>query len=568
MLTLDRLTKKYGDFTALDGLSLEIADGQLHGFVGPNGAGKTTTMRILATLLKPTSGTASVDGTDVLKNAAEARKKIGYMPDFFGVYDSLKCWEYLDFYGRCYHLPSAERKQMTDRLLDLVQLTDKREAFVDSLSRGMKQRLCLARSLIHDPSLLILDEPASGMDPRARADMKTILRTLREMGKTVLISSHILPELSEMCDSLTILDHGKLVFSGDIGNTDQPIIKDPEYITEADYVVMESTYGNRLHENSGNPLNTVTELASIIQRTLDRGGNLVIPSFAVGRTQEMLFAIREIKEKGWVQGHDGFKVYVDSPLATEATGIFLQCDRSYFDEEMLAVLNRGINPLWFDGIELSESLEDSKAINENTEPKVILSASGMCDAGRIRHHLKHNLWKAQNTVLFVGYQAEGTLGRMLQDGVRTVTLFNEKIVVNAEICTLHGTSGHADQKGLLTWLQAFEQKPGLVFINHGDDESCLFFRDMLATQYGYHAEAPFSGTQYDLLQGRMTVYTEGKRIEQKAIPGGDARAAAAYNSLVEAAQALLALVKNCRGRANKDLAKFASQIRSLVEKWQ
>ena len=216
MLTLDRLTKKYGDFTALDGLSLEIADGQLHGFVGPNGAGKTTTMRILATLLKPTSGTASVDGTDVLKNAAEARKKIGYMPDFFGVYDSLKCWEYLDFYGRCYHLPSAERKQMTDRLLDLVQLTDKREAFVDSLSRGMKQRLCLARSLIHDPSLLILDEPASGMDPRARADMKTILRTLREMGKTVLISSHILPELSEMCDSLTILDHGKLVFSGSV----------------------------------------------------------------------------------------------------------------------------------------------------------------------------------------------------------------------------------------------------------------------------------------------------------------------------------------------------------------
>ena len=216
MLTLDRLTKKYGDFTALDGLSLEIADGQLHGFVGPNGAGKTTTMRILATLLKPTSGTASVDGTDVLRNASEARKKIGYMPDFFGVYDSLKCWEYLDFYGRCYHLPSAERKQMTDRLLDLVQLTDKREAFVDSLSRGMKQRLCLARSLIHDPSLLILDEPASGMDPRARADMKTILRTLREMGKTVLISSHILPELSEMCDSLTILDHGKLVFSGSV----------------------------------------------------------------------------------------------------------------------------------------------------------------------------------------------------------------------------------------------------------------------------------------------------------------------------------------------------------------
>ena len=216
MLILDRLTKRYGDFTALDGLSLEIADGCLHGFVGPNGAGKTTTMRILATLLKPTSGTASVNGADVVKNAAEARRNIGYMPDFFGVYDNLKCWEYLDFYGRCYSQSASDRKKMTERLLDLVQLTEKREAYVDSLSRGMKQRLCLARSLIHDPALLILDEPASGMDPRARADMKTILRTLREMGKTVLISSHILPELSEMCDSLTILDHGKLVFSGSV----------------------------------------------------------------------------------------------------------------------------------------------------------------------------------------------------------------------------------------------------------------------------------------------------------------------------------------------------------------
>ena len=216
MLSLDKLTKQYGNFTALDGLSITIEDGQLHGFVGPNGAGKTTTMRILATLLKPTSGTATIDGVDVVRNGNAARKLIGYMPDFFGVYDSLKCWEYLDFYGRCYRLPAAERKKMTDRLLDLVQLGNKRDEYVESLSRGMKQRLCLARSLIHDPKLLILDEPASGMDPRARADMKGILRTLREMGKTVLISSHILPELSEMCDSLTILDHGHLIFSGSV----------------------------------------------------------------------------------------------------------------------------------------------------------------------------------------------------------------------------------------------------------------------------------------------------------------------------------------------------------------
>ena len=216
MLKIDQLTKNYGSFPALKGLSLEIPDGALHGFVGPNGAGKTTTMRILATLMKPTSGTAWVDGTDVVKDGQKARKLVGYMPDFFGVYDSLKCWEYLDFYARCYRIGAAERKRMTRQLLELVQLEDKENEYVDALSRGMKQRLCLARSLIHDPKLLILDEPASGMDPRARAEMKGILRTLREMGKTVLISSHILPELAEMCDSLTILDHGELVFSGSV----------------------------------------------------------------------------------------------------------------------------------------------------------------------------------------------------------------------------------------------------------------------------------------------------------------------------------------------------------------
>ncbi len=216
MLKIDSLTKNYGSFPALKGLSLEIPDGALHGFVGPNGAGKTTTMRILATLMKPTSGTAYVDGTDVVKDGQAARKLVGYMPDFFGVYDSLKCWEYLDFYARCYRIGASERKRMTRQLLELVQLEEKENEYVDALSRGMKQRLCLARSLIHDPKLLILDEPASGMDPRARAEMKGILRTLREMGKTVLISSHILPELAEMCDSLTILDHGQLVFSGSV----------------------------------------------------------------------------------------------------------------------------------------------------------------------------------------------------------------------------------------------------------------------------------------------------------------------------------------------------------------
>ena len=216
MLVLDGLTRYYGSFLALDHLSLTIHDGELHGFVGPNGAGKTTTMRILATLLKPTEGTAALDGVDVAGHPREIRRLMGYMPDFFGVYDRLKAWEYLDFYARCYGFGQKERRRMTDSLLELVNLTDKRDSYVDVLSRGMKQRLCLARALIHDPRLLILDEPASGMDPRARAEMKGILRTLKDMGKTVLISSHILPELSEMCDSLTIIAHGRLVFSGSV----------------------------------------------------------------------------------------------------------------------------------------------------------------------------------------------------------------------------------------------------------------------------------------------------------------------------------------------------------------
>ena len=216
MLKIEKLCKNYGKFPALKGLSLEVPDGQLHGFVGPNGAGKTTTMRILATLMAPTSGAAWVDGTDVVREGQKARKLVGYMPDFFGVYDNLTCREYLDFYARCYRIGADERKRMGSQLLERVQLQEKENEYVNGLSRGMKQRLCLARSLIHDPKLLILDEPASGMDPRARAEMKGILRTLREMGKTVLISSHILPELSEMCDSLTILDHGELVFSGSV----------------------------------------------------------------------------------------------------------------------------------------------------------------------------------------------------------------------------------------------------------------------------------------------------------------------------------------------------------------
>ena len=354
----------------------------------------------------------------------------------------------------------------------------------------------------------------------------------------------------------------KIVFSGDVGNTNQPIIKDPETVAHTDYLVIESTYGNRLHDK---PKDTLEELAEIIKTTLDRGGNLVIPSFAVGRTQEMLYAIRQIHHKGLLPGHPEFPVYVDSPLAVEATGIFLQCDHSCFDEETLALVNQGVNPIWFPGVTLSVTSEESKAINFDTRPKVILSASGMCEAGRIRHHLKHNLWSEKNTILFVGYQAEGSLGRRLLQGVPSVKLFGEEIAVNAEIRELHGTSGHADQAGLLAWLEGFQEKPQMVFVNHGDDDACTAFRNLLR-QKGYAAEAPFSGMEYDLKTGRMTAYRDS--IPVKRYQKAQSRAQAVYAELLAAAETLLALAKKCKGRTNKDLAKFTAQIRNLIEKWK
>lgn len=357
----------------------------------------------------------------------------------------------------------------------------------------------------------------------------------------------------------------KIVFSGDVGNLNQPFIKDPQPVEQTDYLVLESTYGNRLHETSDH--DTVAEFAQILQRTLDRGGNVVIPSFAVGRTQEMLYALREIRQRGLVKGHDGFPVYVDSPLAVEATGIFLQCDQSCFDKETAALVQQGINPIWFDGICLSVTSEESKQINFDPRPKVILSASGMCEAGRIRHHLKHNLWNSANTILFVGYQAENSLGRKLQDGAQVVKLFGEEVAVHAEIAALHGTSGHADQAGLLKWLEGFREKPKTVFINHGDDDSCVAFQQLLQEK-GYMAEAPFSGTEYDLAAGKMTIYTEGRPIPQKITGAKDgSRAQAVYVDLVAAAEGLLTLAKKCKGRTNKDNAKFTDQIRNLINKW-
>ena len=410
-----------------------------------------------------------------------------------------------------------------------------------------------------------LDDALGALSLFIRCDYGEIIRPAEGIELRFTDIGHL---LGSACIELWLTEgdvRKKIVFSGDVGNTNQRIIRDPQQVGETDYLVIESTYGNRLHSPERG--NVEAELAGIIQRALDRGGNVVIPSFAVGRTQEILYAIREIKQSGAVKNHDGFPVYVDSPLAAEATSIFMQCDPVCFDDETLELIKKGVNPIWFDGIKMTLTSEESKLINDDPEPKVILSASGMCEAGRIRHHLKHNLWKPENIILFVGYQAEGSLGRRLLNGEKCVTLFGEEISVSAEICSLHGTSGHADQAGLTAWVEGFRKKPELIFVNHGDDESCEDFKKLLAGK-GYAADAPYSGAEYDLATGRMTVFAEGRAADSAKALKGTTRAEAVYNELVAEAEKLLKLAKSRRGMTNKDNAKLTSQIRELCGKWR
>ena len=352
-----------------------------------------------------------------------------------------------------------------------------------------------------------------------------------------------------------------MVFSGDVGNKNQPIIRDPSFIDAADYLMIESTYGDRLHDQ--NPSGHVEALASMIQRALDRGGNIIIPSFAVGRTQEMLYFIREIKGKDMVKGHPNFRVVVDSPLAAEATRIFQNCDTSFLDDEARELIEIGINPLLFDGLELSITSEDSKSLNQDPEPKVIISSSGMCDAGRIRHHLKHNLWRPESLICFVGYQAEGTLGRRLYDGEKIVRIFNEEISVKAEIALLPGTSGHADRNGLVNWLLGFKKRPEIVFINHGDDNACMAFASYIKENYGFRVSDPFSGTQFDLATGEFLKITTGDPAKEKP---GKTHTLSEFRALVKAVTDLSAAVRSHSQLPNKQLRMFREQVEKLTKR--
>lgn len=355
-----------------------------------------------------------------------------------------------------------------------------------------------------------------------------------------------------------------IVFSGDIGNKNQPLIKDPTYFRKADYVVMESTYGDRSH---GERPDYVRLLADVIQETFDRGGNVVIPSFAVGRTQEMLYFIRQIKAEGLIHGHDNFKVFVDSPLANEATNIFGIHKYDCFDDEALELIRKGINPLSFPGLKISVTSEDSKAINFDDDCKVIISASGMCDAGRIKHHLKHNLWREDSTILFVGYQAVGTPGRALLEGTQEIKLFGEPMHVAAKICRMPGISGHADVNGLVDWIKAFEVKPQKVFVTHGEDTVTELFAARLRDEMNYDAYAPFSGTEFDLAEGEFLYEAEGVKIQKPAALQKASKAAKVYEKLLALGYRLLSVIRKNEGCANKDLEKFSRDVQSLCDKW-
>lgn len=364
---------------------------------------------------------------------------------------------------------------------------------------------------------------------------------------------------------ITFFENGEehiILFSGDIGNIDRPLIKDPTLPSKADYVVIESTYGNRLHDRRED---YTEQMVRIIDDTMERGGNLVIPSFAVGRTQELLYLLHNIK-KNKLTKYD-FPVYVDSPLCVEATEIYSAESEliDYYDEETLRLINNGEKILSFPGLKFSRTSEESMLINADNTPKIIISASGMCEAGRIRHHLKHNLWRKDSTILFVGYQAEGTLGRHIINGADKIKLFGEEIMVRAKIETIKGISGHADSDMLMNWLKNIKVKPKAVFVNHGSETSAEDFSNRITDEIGVQAVAPYNGSIYDLLQNKCIAPGNTVKIVKKH--SGAYKPSSAYERLLMAGKRLMTVIERNKYGANKDLGKFADRIIELCNKW-
>ena len=355
----------------------------------------------------------------------------------------------------------------------------------------------------------------------------------------------------------------KIVFSGDVGSRERPLLSDPKAPDEADIVVIESTYGDRTREPSKGGYEE--RLASIIESTLSKGGNVVIPSFAVGRTQELLYMIRRIKERNLTRIN--FPVWLDSPLAIEATNIYNGTLSGYYDEETISLLEKGINPISFDKLFVAVSSDESKQINLDSTPKVIISASGMCEAGRIRHHLKYNLWRPESTILFVGYQVEGTVGRRLLDGAKYISLFGEEIRVAARIEKLDGFSGHADREALVEWLSSIKNKPELVYVNHGADTVCDDFSQLVSSSLGISSVAPYSGDSFDLITGEKLTEGNRERIKKLSRDKNKVKTTSiAWSKLYSAGMRLINIIEGSKGRKNKDIAELTNKINAICEK--
>lgn len=333
----------------------------------------------------------------------------------------------------------------------------------------------------------------------------------------------------------------KIVFSGDLGNKGVPIMRDPTVIDGTDYLVIESTYGDRIHENS---VNKVDRFVNIINETIAQGGNVIIPSFAIGRTQEIIYELNREEEKYKDQRSQFMQtpVYVDSPLAVNATRIFRE-NEDCFDEEARQYIANGDNPLDFPNLHFTASVEESKALNMSQESKIIISASGMCDAGRIKHHLKHNLWRKDSAVIFVGYQAIGTLGRRLVEGADKVRIFDEEIAVKARIETIEGFSGHADRDGLLEWIGAMKKKPARIMLVHGEPEVIVRFSRAIAEKFGIETHIP-KLDETVVLGGQVS--REKTMTARRELPVEAPLSAVISPSLDDLERVLLILTEQCK----------------------
>lgn len=446
---------------------------------------------------------------------------------------------------------------------ELCNIMLRDSAHIQEFEAEWKNRKAQRAGLPEVTPLYNLEDAVGVLDHFVPCDYHSRISVCEGLSVRFVDAGHLLGSSSI---EMWIMEDGiekKLLFSGDIGNGNRPLIRDPEYVAEADYVIMESTYGDRNHST---PPDFAADLAKLMYMTFKRGGNLVIPAFSVGRTQELLYFMRKIKTENLLPDFEGFEVYIDSPLAVEATNIFHKNVSDCFNKEALHLVEQGINPLRFSGLKVAVTSDESKQINFIEHPKVIISASGMCEAGRIRHHLKHNLWRAESTILFVGFQVPGTLGHSLLNGVKEVKLFGESVEVRAQICNLPGISGHADREHLTEWVRQLGQTPKKVFVVHGDDKVADQFAEHVHTVTGLDAAAPYSGDIYDLATGQC-IHQGDRKLAAETKTRARHVSSNVFARLLSAGERLIAIIHKCEGMANKDLGKFADQINALCEKW-